>query len=94
MSSTSRAAIPAIHETSTSCPRPGVMARRASEQRFHVAALVGTVRCAHFAAAAACKLLTKRAGRHHDDVGTVITNGQPSPDPAVAHVTQTAGLRV
>lgn len=58
MSSTSRAAIPAINETSTSCPRPGVMARHASEQRLHVAALVGIVRCTHLAAAAACTLLT------------------------------------
>lgn len=47
MSPTSRAAIPVNHETSTSCPCPEVMARRASERRVHVAALVGTVRCAH-----------------------------------------------
>ena len=36
MSSTSRAAITAVYETSTSCPAPGGMAQRASEQRFHV----------------------------------------------------------
>ena len=58
MTSTSRAAIPTIHEAPTSCPRAGVMARRASEQRIRVAALVEIVRCAYLDSAAACRLLT------------------------------------